>query len=318
MLEAFGVVCVGLILLTYGADRFVDGAAATAANFGVQPLLIGLIIVGFATSTPEMLVSGVAALNGNPTMGIGNAIGSNIANIGLVLGVTAILAPLTVRSEILKREFPVMFIGLLFASLLLWDCSLTRVDGVLLVGGFFVAFFCTVWLGLRARTTDPLVQEFDHELTGRMSTAAASFWIVAGLAILLLGSKLLVSGAVDIARHFGVSDIVIGLTIVAVGTSLPELAASIFSALKNQPEIALGNVIGSNMFNALGVLATPALIHPTEFGAEVIRRDVPIMLCLTIALFAMSWSYKRRPGRISRIEGMLLLSAFIGYQYFLF
>ena len=318
MLEAFGVVCVGLILLTYGADRFVDGAAATAANFGVQPLLIGLIIVGFATSTPEMLVSGVAALNGNPTMGIGNAIGSNIANIGLVLGVTAILAPLTVRSEILKREFPVMFIGLLFASLLLWDCSLTRVDGVLLVGGFFVAFFCTVWLGLRARTTDPLVQEFDHELTGRMSTAAASFWIVAGLAILLLGSKLLVSGAVDIARHFGVSDIVIGLTILAVGTSLPELAASIFSALKNQPEIALGNVIGSNMFNALGVLATPALIHPTEFGAEVIRRDVPIMLCLSIALFAMSWPYKRRPGRISRMAGMLLLSAFIGYQYFLF
>ena len=318
MLEAFGVVCVGLILLTYGADRFVDGAAATATNFGVQPLLIGLIIVGFATSTPEMLVSGVAALNGNPTMGIGNAIGSNIANIGLVLGVTAILAPLTVRSEILKREFPVMFIGLLFASLLLLDCSLTRVDGVLLVGGFFVAFFCTAWLGLRARTTDPLVQEFDHELTGRMSTAAASFWIVAGLAILLLGSKLLVSGAVDIARHFGVSDIVIGLTIVAVGTSLPELAASIFSALKNQPEIALGNVIGSNMFNALGVLATPALIHPTEFGAEVIRRDVPIMLCLTIALFAMSWSYKRRLGRISRMEGMLLLSAFIGYQYFLF
>lgn len=318
MLEAFGVVCVGLILLTYGADRFVDGAAATAANFGVQPLLIGLIIVGFATSTPEMLVSGVAALNGNPTMGIGNAIGSNIANIGLVLGVTAIVAPLTFRSEILRRQFYIMFAALLFASLLLWDCSLTRVDGVLLVGGFFVAFFCTVWLGLRARTTDPLVQEFDHELTGRMSTAAASFWIVAGLAILLLGSKLLVSGAVDIARHFGVSDIVIGLTILAVGTSLPELAASIFSALKNQPEIALGNVIGSNMFNALGVLATPALIHPTEFGAEVIRRDVPIMLCLSIALLAMSWPYKGRPGRISRMEGMLLLSAFIGYQYFLF
>ena len=317
MLEAFGVVCVGLILLTYGADRFVDGAAATAANFGVQPLLIGLVIVGFATSTPEMLVSGVAALNGNPTMGIGNAIGSNIANIGLVLGVTAILAPLTVRSQILQREFPIMFAALLFASFLLWDRSLTRVDGVLLVGGFFVAFFCTVWLGLRARSTDPIVQEFDDELAGQMSTTGAFFWIVAGLAMLLIGSNLLVSGAVEIARHFGLSDIVIGLTIVAVGTSLPELAASIISALKNQPEIALGNVIGSNMFNALGVLATPALIRPTEFGAEVIRRDVPIMLALTVALFLMSWSYKG-PGRINRIEGMLLLSAFIGYQYFLF
>ena len=317
MLEAFGVVCVGLILLTYGADRFVDGAAATAANFGVQPLLIGLVIVGFATSTPEMLVSGVAALNGNPTMGIGNAIGSNIANIGLVLGVTAILAPLTVRSQILQREFPIMFAALLFASFLLWDRSLTRVDGVLLVGGLFVAFFCTVWLGLRARSTDPFVQEFDDELAGQMSTTGAFFWIVAGLAMLLIGSNLLVSGAVEIARHFGLSDIVIGLTIVAVGTSLPELAASIISALKKQPEIALGNVIGSNMFNALGVLATPALIRPTEFGAEVIRRDVPIMLALTVALFLMSWSYKR-PGRINRIEGMLLLSAFIGYQYFLF
>ncbi len=317
MLEAFGVVCVGLILLTYGADRFVDGAAATAANFGVQPLLIGLVIVGFATSIPEMLVSGVAALNGNPTMGIGNAIGSNIANIGLVLGVTAILAPLTVRSQILQREFPIMFAALLFASFLLWDRSLTRVDGVLLIGGFFVAFFCTVWLGLRARSTDPLVQEFDDELAGQMSTTGALFWIVAGLAMLLMGSNLLVSGAVEIARHFGLSDIVIGLTIVAVGTSLPELAASIISALKNQPEIALGNIIGSNMFNALGVLATPALIRPTEFGAEVIRRDVPIMLALTVALFLMSWSYKR-PGRINRIEGMLLLSAFIGYQYFLF
>ncbi|MCZ6770986.1 MAG: calcium/sodium antiporter [Proteobacteria bacterium] len=317
MLEAFGVVCVGLILLTYGADRFVDGAAATAANFGVQPLLIGLVIVGFATSTPEMLVSGVAALNGNPTMGIGNAIGSNIANIGLVLGVTAILAPLTVRSQILQREFPIMFAALLFASFLLWDRSLTRVDGVLLVGGFFVAFFCTVWLGLRARSTDPLVQEFDDELAGQMSTTRALFWIVAGLAMLLMGSNLLVSSAVEIARHFGLSDIVIGLTIVAVGTSLPELAASIISALKNQPEIALGNIIGSNMFNALGVLATPALIRPTEFGAEIIRRDVPIMLALTVALFLMSWSYKR-PGRINRIEGMLLLSAFIGYQYFLF
>ena len=230
---------------------------------------------------------------------------------------TAILAPLTVRSQILQREFPIMFAALLFASFLLWDRSLTRVDGVLLIGGFFVAFFCSVWLGLRARSTDPLVQEFDDELAGQMSTTGALFWIVAGLAMLLMGSNLLVSGAVEIARHFGLSDIVIGLTIVAVGTSLPELAASIISALKNQPEIALGNIIGSNMFNALGVLATPALIRPTEFGAEVIRRDVPIMLALTVALFLMSWSYKR-PGRINRIEGMLLLSAFIGYQYFLF
>jgi cation:H+ antiporter len=317
MLEAFGLVCVGLILLTFGADRFVDGAAATAVNLGIQPLLIGLVIVGFATSAPEILVSGVAALNGNPTLGIGNAIGSNIANIGLVLGTTAIIAPLTVRSEILQREFPIMFATLIFASLLLWDRSLTRLDGILLAGGLVATTASMVWLGLRARSTDPLVQEFDHELITGTRTPVALFWVAAGLAMLLLGSNLLVSGAVDIARHFGVSDVVIGLTVVAVGTSLPELAASIISALKNEPEIALGNVIGSNMFNALAVLATPALISPTEFGAEVVLRDIPIMLVLTLALFMMA-SYGKRAGRIDRRGGVMLLAAFIGYQYFLF
>ena len=317
MLEAYAVVVVGLILITYGADRFVDGAAATASNLGVQPLLIGLVVVGFATSVPEMLVSGVAAINGNPIMGIGNAIGSNIANIGLVLGTTAIVAPLTVRSAILRREFPIMFAALLFAVLLLWDGSLDRSDGILLALGLFGMISATVWLGMNAREIDPLAQELDRELAKRRSTAASLFWLVAGFSMLMIGSKLLVSGAVDIARHFGVSDIVIGLTIIAVGTSLPELAASLVSALKGEPEIALGNVIGSNMFNALGVLATPALIHPTVFGPEIMRRDVPCMLALTAALFVMAWSHKR-PGRISRLEGALLLGSFVGYQYFLF
>ena len=317
MVEAFAVVFGGLIILTYGADRFVDGAAATASNFGVQPLLIGFVVVGFATSTPEILVSGAAAINGNPIMGIGNAIGSNIANIGLVLGATAIVAPLTVRSAILRREFPIMFAALLFATALLWDGHLSRGDGVWLALGLVVMISATVWLGMKARGTDPLAQEFDKELAKSMSAAAGLFWVVVGLVLLVVGSKLLVSGAVDIARHFRVSDIVIGLTIVAVGTSLPELAASLASALKNEPEIALGNIIGSNMFNALAVLATPALIRPTSFGPEVMRRDVPIMLVLTAALFVMSWSHKR-PGRISRLEGTLLLGAFAAYQYFLF
>lgn len=317
MVEAFAVVLGGLIILTYGADRFVDGAAATASILGVQPLLIGLVVVGFATSAPEILVSGAAALNGNPTMGIGNAIGSNIANIGLVLGATAIVAPLTVRSAILRREFPIMFAALMFSTVLLFDDHLSRDDGVLLALALVGMISATVWLGLRAPGTDPLAQEFNEELARTTSTWSALFWVAIGLVLLLAGSKLLVSGAVDIARHFGVSDIVIGLTIVAVGTSLPELAASLASALKKEPEIALGNIIGSNMFNALAVLATPALIHPTSFGPEVVRRDVSMMLVLTVVLFLMAWSYKK-PGRIGRLEGAILLGAFVCYQYFLF
>lgn len=319
MLGAFALVCAGLVLLTYGADRFVEGAAATAYNLGVQPLLVGLVVVGFATSAPEMLVSGVAALGGNPTVGIGNAIGSNIANIGLVLGATALLAPLTVRSAILQREFPLMIAVLLLATWVLSDRVLSRSDGVVLMVGLVLTIGATMWLGLRARGgSDALLQEFDQEIVAKMTTLRALAWVAVGLALLLAGSQMLVTGAVDIARAFGVSDVVIGLTIVAVGTSLPELAASIASALKNEPDIALGNVIGSNMFNALAVLAMPALIRPSDFEDEVVTRDVPMMLVMTAALFLMSFTFRNRPGRISRFDGALLLGAFLAYQLVLF
>jgi len=317
MLIAIVAVCGGLALLTYGADRFVDGAAATASHLGIQPLLVGLVIVGFATSAPEMLVSAVASVNGNPTLGIGNAIGSNIANIGLVLGTTALIAPLTVRSAVLRREFPLMFAVLVGASVLLWDQELDRLDGVLLLSGLVVVAAVTVWLGSHAAPGDPLIEELDHALDKKMSGKRAMFWLVIGLLLLLAGSKLLISGAVDIARMFGISDIVIGLTIVAIGTSLPELAASIMSALKNEPDIALGNVIGSNMFNALGVLSMPALIAPSHFEAAVVQRDLPYMLILTAALFLLAWSYKR-PGTINRFDGGILLFGFVAYQAVLF
>lgn len=318
MLEAFVYVIVGLALLTWGADRFVEGAAATAYNLGVRPLLVGLLIVGFATSAPEMLVSGVAAFGGNPELGIGNALGSNIANIGLVLGATALFAPLVVRSEILAREFPMMIVVLLFASALLLDFTLSRGDGVALMAGLVVMIGVTVWLGLRAKRTDPLIAELNQELADRMSTAMGSMWTVIGLLLLLAGSRLFVTGAVDLARLFGVGDVVIGLTIVAVGTSLPELAASIASALKNEPEIALGNVLGSNMFNALAVLAMPGLIRPTTFAHSVVYRDVVFMFVMTAALFVMALSRGDAPGRINRFEGALLLAAFLAYQLALF
>ena len=317
MLIAVATVLAGLALLTFGADRFVDGAAATAHHLGIPHLLVGLIVVGFATSAPEMLVSAVAALNGNPTLGIGNAIGSNITNIGLVLGVTALLSPLAVRSVVLKREFPLMFVALIGASLLLVDLELGRGDGVILLVGLIVVVGITGWLGTQTPPDDPLVEEFGHVIQLRLSRGKALFWLLAGLALLLGGSHLLVDGAVDIARYFGVSDIVIGLTIVAVGTSLPELAASVMSTYKNEPDIALGNIIGSNMFNALGVMAMPGLLRPCTFGAEVVWRDLAYMLVLSVALLVMSWS-RHGPGRIGRIEGALLLAGFVAYQGVLF
>ncbi|MGB1884306.1 MAG: calcium/sodium antiporter [Gammaproteobacteria bacterium] len=317
MLISIAAICGGLALLTYGADRFIDGAAATAFHFGIPPLLVGLVVVGFATSAPEMLVSAMAAFNGNPSLAIGNAIGSNIANVGLVLGVTALMAPLVVRSAVLRREFPMMFVALLLASALLVDTELDRRDGAILLAAMFVSIGMLAWLGMRAPKSDPMVAEITREIDTDLTLGRSLFWLAVGLILLMGGSKLLVDGAVEIARFLGVSDVIIGLTIVAVGTSLPELAASIASALKDEPDIALGNVIGSNMFNSLGVLSMPGLIAPAIFDSAVARRDIPYMLIICFILFVLSWSFKQE-GRLSRFGGSLLLAGFIVYQVLLF
>ena len=317
MLIPIAAVCGGLALLTYGADRFIEGAASAAYRLGIPPLLVGLVVVGFATSAPEMLVSAVAAVNGNPTLAIGNAIGSNIANVGLVLGITALVCPLVVRSNVLKREFPMMFAALLIAAFVLWDRELTRTDGIGLLVGMLISICLLAALGLRTSENDPMQAEVTQEIDGERTLTRSLLWLLVGLLLLLGGSKLLVDGAVDIARYMGVSDVVIGLTIVAVGTSLPELAASIASALKNEPDIALGNVIGSNMFNSLGVLSMPALIAPTAFEAAVVERDLPYMLIICAALFFLSWSNKQE-GSVSRFSGGLLFTGFVAYQLLLF
>jgi cation:H+ antiporter len=316
----FLVLCGGLVLLTYGADRFVEGAAAAAANLGVPPLLVGLVIVGFATSAPEMLVSAVAAFDGTPSLGIGNAIGSNITNVGLVIGASALVAPMAVGSGLLRREFPMLFAVLVIAAALLADGYLSRADGGVLVAGLFAVVGAMVWLGRNTSPADPIVAEVDHELAALappMSMPRALAWLVLGLALLLGGSRLVVSGAVAIAQGFGLSDVVIGLTVVAIGTSLPELAASVASALKNEPDIAIGNVLGSNMFNALGVLGLPGLIAPTRFEAELISRDLPCMFLLSLALLMMC---RARGGRrrIGRLDGGTLLAGFCAYQLLLF
>jgi cation:H+ antiporter len=318
MLLYSAAILVGFGLLIWGADRFVTGAAAIANNFGIAPLLIGLTIVGFGTSAPEILVSGMAALQGNPGLAIGNALGSNIANIGLALGITALIAPLSVSSSTLKREYPMLLAICLVALLLMLDGELSRIDGVILLTGLVLMLYGMVRIGrLGGRTGDPMKQEYAAEIPQQMPTSTALLWFIFGLVLLLISSRMLVWGAVQIATAFGVSDLVIGLTIIALGTSLPEMAAGVASALKGEHDIAIGNVIGSNMYNLLAVLSMPALLAPGSFAPEVLMRDMTVMIGLTLAMFFMSFGF-RSPGRINRFEGLLLLLAFIGYQGLLF
>lgn len=305
-------ILLGLGLLVWSADRFVIGAASLARNLGVPPLLIGLTVVGFGTSAPEMLVSSIAALQGNPAVGIGNAVGSNIANIALILGFTALIVPLTVKSDMLRREYPLLLAVSVGAYLVLLDGNLDRLDGSLLMLGLVVAMLVLVRIGLKRRDHDPLVDEMEAELPTGISTGAAIGWFLVGLALLVASSRMLVWGAVEVAVAFGISDLVIGLTIVAIGTSLPELAASVMSALKDEPDLAIGNVVGSNIWNLLAVLALPGLLAPGAIPPEVVDRDMLVMLALTLALFVMGRSSKAY-GVINRVEGGLLFLAFVGY-----
>lgn len=313
MMMAWLAVLGGFALLVWSAERFVMGASAMARNLGVAPLVIGMTIMGFGTSAPEMLVAAMAAANGNPAMGIGNALGSNIANIGLVIGATALIMPMAVESRILKREYPALFVITLLAGILLLDDELGRVDGAILAGASLLLVLWLIRVSKHPRDTDPLETEFEIEIPAGLSMLHAAIWTLVGLIFLVLSSRILVWGAVEIAQDLGISDLVIGLTIIAVGTSLPELAASVMSALKKEHDMAIGNIIGSNMFNLLAVMALPGLIHPSELAPEVLHRDYPVVLALTIALFIMAYGF-RGPGRVNRIEGGLLLAAFAAYM----
>ena len=308
-------VLVGFVFLVWGADRFVHGAAAAARNLGVSPMIIGLTIVGIGTSAPEILVSAIAAWQGNPALGVGNALGSNITNIALVLGATALITPLLVKSETLRREYPVMFSIMLLALVLLIDGEMSRLDGWILMLGLGLMILWMVLQGLR-RDHDPMEAEYEQEIP-RISTPRALLWLALGMVLLLGSSRTLVWGAVNIAHALGISDLIIGLTVVAVGTSLPELAASVISALRKEPDIAIGNVIGSNMFNLLAVLGLPGVIMPHALEPEVLSRDFPYMIGLSIALFAMAYGFKG-DGRLNRWEGLLLLLAYFAYLGWLY
>ena len=317
MLIDFTAIIAGFILLIWSADRFIIGAAATARNFDVPPLIIGLTIVGFGTSAPEMMVAGFAAFDGSPSLAIGNALGSNITNITLVLGVAALITPLEVQSRIIKKELPILLLATLVTIALMRDMSLDRFDGFILAGLLILLMWWITRQGIRNQLDDALTDEIIEELPGRIPTSRALFWLVVGLILLTASSKLLVWGAVNIATELGISELIIGLTVIAIGTSLPELAASIAGALKNEDDIAIGNIIGSNLFNTLGVLAIPGLISPSILEENVLHRDMPIVFVLTIMLFIMAYGF-RGQGRINRFEGATLLSAFIAYQILLF
>ncbi len=307
----------GFTLLVWGADRFVSGASGIANNLGLPPMIIGLTIVGLGTSAPEILVSGMAAIQGNPGLAIGNAIGSNIANIALILGVTAVIAPLDVKSQTLRREYPLLLAVSLGALLLMMDGYLGRIDGLALLIGLMGMLFALVKISKDSMATDPMNAEILAEMPEETTTGRAALNFLLGLGLLLFSSRILVWGAVNVAVEFGVSDLIIGLTIVALGTSLPELAASIVSAIKKEHDIAIGNVIGSNMYNLLAVLAVPGLLSPGGFDPLVLSRDMPMMIGLTLALFIMGYGFGGA-GRINRFEGTLLLLAFISYQAVLF
>lgn len=309
-------VIVGLAILVYGADIFVAGAAGLARQLGMPPLIIGLTIVGFATSAPEIMAGSVSAWQGKTAIAIGNALGSNIANIGLVLGISALLLPITVASGTLKREYGLMLLSVLLAFLLMLDGQLSRVDAALLLGALLIFIGAIVWIARHSRQDDPLEAEFGQAVTGATTPAAASLKLLAGLALLLAGAELLIRGAVYIAGALGVSELVIGLTIVAIGTSLPELAASIVSIIRKEADIAIGNIIGSNMFNMLAVLGIPGLIQPAYFERAVLLRDFPAMIGLCLLLGMLVFITGR--GRLRRAEGALLFLCFAAYQCILF
>ena len=313
MLYPILAIITGLVLLVWSADRFVIGAAATARNFGMSPMLIGLTIVSFGTSAPEILVSYMASINDAGELAVGNALGSNIANIALVLGITAIIAPLPVKSGVLRKELPLLLAVTVFAGMLLLDLQLTIVDSAVLLSMLALSLYLFQRF---QRNASPEESASEEEELPELKTGNAIFWLLLGLVILAGSSRLLVWGATEVALALGVSELIIGLTIVAIGTSLPELAASITSALKGHHDIAIGNVIGSNIFNLGAVMSIPGFFGTIEFSSDVFYRDYLVMLFVSLLLLA--FCFMRKPAVVKRLEGTLLLGIYGAYMFVLY
>lgn len=317
MVMAFLALIFGLALLVWSADRFVEGSASVARHFGMPPLLIGMVIVGFGTSAPEMVVSALASINGNSGIALGNAYGSNIANLALILGISALISPIMVHSKVLRKELPILTLVTILSFFLIADLYLTRFDAIILLLVFATLMTWTIHEGLK-RKTDSLAEEVEATaLEKTISIKRAVFWLVVGLVLLVVSSQILVWGAVKIAQIFGVSDMIIGLTVVAVGTSLPELASSVIAARRGEHDIALGNIIGSNLFNTLAVVGIAGTIHPFAVEPETLSRDMVVMGGLTVSLFIIGYGFRGRKGRINRFEGAALLAVYVAYTTYL-
>jgi len=317
---------IGLIGLVWSANLFVSGSASVAKHVGMTPMMIGLTVVAFGTSAPEMIVSADAALNGIPAMGVGNAIGSNIANIGLVLGVTALIATIPVNAGLMRLEVPLLLAVTALAAICLWDYQLTNIEGWVLLGSTIPVSVILIRHARNANKQSKAPgdidesEEIDVDIPD-LSRWKSILWLIIGLIALLGFADLLVSSARTLAEYMGVSPMVIGLTIVALGTSLPELAASVTSALKGHHDIAIGNIIGSNILNLLAVMAMPGIIASTALESSVISRDLLTMALLTLALVIVMWVKTRINNTsqgIGRVIGLLLIAAYIAYYAVIF
>lgn len=313
MLVASAAILIGFFVLGWSADRLVINASHIARHFGLSNLLVGLTIVALGTSAPEIFVSTTASLTGNADIAIGNAVGSNIANIALVLGATAIILPIHVHASLIKKELPILLVITVGIGGLFANGYLGVVDGGILLFGL-LAFM--VWL-IRSNTgknQDPLRDNVPME--SRAAFWKAMAWLIFALILLPLSSRLLVWGASEVARYFGLSELIIGLTIIAIGTSLPELATSVAGALKGKADLAVGNIVGSNVFNLLAVLPWPGILAPGAIDDALLWRDYPVLLALTIMMIVMCYSSHPKIEHkhvVSRVEGGILLSIFVGY-----
>jgi len=316
MFLAIIVILLGFVILFWSADKFVLGSASTARFFRMPTLLIGMVILGFGTSAPEMVISVLAALQANPGLALGNAYGSNITNIALILGLAALINPISIHSQVLRKELPILTAVTVLAAYQIYDGEITRLDSLILLAVFGGLIAWTIWQGLRKKADD-LVDEIEQKLIVQtMRISRAITWLITGLIMLIVSSRMLIWGALEIARCFGVSDLITGLTIVAVGTSLPELASSVVAVRKGEFDLALGNILGSNLFNTLAVVGIAGTIHPIAVGQNVFYRDIMVMLALTISLFVFGWGFHGK-GRINRVEGALLLAIYLGYMSYL-
>lgn len=313
-------VAAGLIVLMAGADRFVAGAAALAKILGVPTLLVGMLVIGFGTSAPEMLVSATAAARGSSGIALGNAFGSNIGNILLILGICALIRPLRATGPVVRRELPLLLGVTVVAALLIMDGTVSRLDACILLAVFLLSVGISIRKALSGADGVAVEQlpagKQEQVKPGKRPLAWAAVWIVVGLVMMLAASELLVWGAVEIARYFGISDLVVGLTVVAVGTSLPELASSVVATRKGEDDLAIGNIIGSNVFNSMVVVGIAALIAPITAERAFIVRDIPVAFAATLFLYAVSRG-RKGPGTISRREGAAMLALYAAYVCYL-